>query len=80
MKKRVFATFDIIHDENVRKEKERVDGFMVSLLAQGLSDQKTFKDVTYKELDGNFFDYVGRHANPVELKNINRIVRIIRGE
>ena len=80
MKKRAFATFDIVHDENVRKEKERVDGFLVSLLAQGLSDQKTFKDVTYKELDGNFFDYVGRHANPVELKNISRIVRIIRGE
>lgn len=80
MKKHTWATFDLIHDEKTNREKARCNEFLVALLAQGLEDVKSFADVTYRELDDNFFDYVGRHANPVELKNISRIVRIIRGE
>lgn len=80
MRRHTWSTFDLIHDEKTNREKERVNEFMVALLAQGLDDPKAFANVTYRELDNNFFDHVGRHANPVELKNISRIVRIIRGE
>ena len=80
MRGHTWSTFDLIHDEKNNREKVRVNEFLVALLAQGLEDPKAFATVTYGELDSNFFGCVGRHANPIELKNISRIVRIIRGE